>query len=63
MKKREPHRHVCTEANPWREGLGYPVLHPDAREVGEQIDGWPSGDLQRMECPHCGVSWLKELPQ
>ena len=37
--------------------------HPDAVEVGEQLDGYPGGDIVRYECPHCGLSWKEELPQ
>jgi hypothetical protein len=39
------------------------ILHPDARKIGDQRDGWPSGDLVTMRCPHCGWEWEKELPQ
>jgi hypothetical protein len=38
-------------------------LHPDAHEVGDQRDGWPSGDIVTMRCPNCGYEWDKELPQ
>lgn len=57
-------RQVCTEETPWdgtKRRAG--VIHPHAREVGEQIDGWPAGDIVRMECPNCGKSWEEELPQ
>lgn len=55
---------VCTAARPWRRiSDGMPAIHPDARELGDQRDGWPGGDLVTMRCPHCGVSWEKELPQ
>ena len=30
------------------------MYHPDAREVGDQEDGWPGGDIVTYECPHCG---------
>lgn len=39
------------------------VVHMDAKEVGEQEDGWPSGDIVTYECPHCGHRWKQELPQ
>lgn len=55
-------RHICTKENPWAPGKGK-ALHPDAVEVGFQEDGWPSGDLQKMRCPHCGETWKEELPQ
>ena len=54
----------CTSETPWREGIPrWPIVHHDAYEVGQQQDGWPSGDIVRMRCPHCGVTWRKELPQ
>lgn len=56
-------RYLCTPEHPWAPGLPTPVEHPDAHEVGDQRDGWPGGDLQRMRCPNCGHRWTKELPQ
>ena len=56
-------RYLCTKETPWAKGLPTPVVHRDAREVGEQADGWPGGDIVTMECPHCGHSWEMELPQ
>lgn len=37
--------------------------HPDAKSVGDQRDGWPSGDLQDYKCPNCGKEFTVELPQ
>lgn len=62
-KRDENGRFVCTADRPWKEGDDTPAIHPKAREVGEQMDGWPSGDLQRMECPICNTRWTMELPQ
>ena len=56
-------RYRCTKENPWHKGIVGPSEHEGAYEVGEQEDGWPSGDLVRMRCPNCGVEWTKELPQ
>lgn len=55
---------VCTAAKPWDKATkGIPVVHVDAQEVGEQENGWPSGDVVRMQCPNCGHKWYVELPQ
>jgi hypothetical protein len=53
----------CTKANPWKPGAGTPVAHDTVEEVGDQIDGWPAGDIQRMRCKNCGAEWSQELPQ
>ena len=53
---------ICTEETPW-EGQKGPVEHPDAQEIGPQLDDYPSGDIQKMECPNCGHRWKIELPQ
>lgn len=55
----------CTAAKPW-DGSSSPrqrVRHADAKEVGDQTDGWPGGDIATYECPHCGHRWTVELPQ
>jgi hypothetical protein len=54
---------VCSKERPWKPYMGTPVVHVDAHEVGEQQNGWPSGDLVRMACPNCGTEWEQELPQ
>jgi len=56
-------RHTCTKEDPWTPQKAQRAYHPDAREVGEQEDGWPAGDIVTVKCPHCGHSWRKELPQ
>jgi hypothetical protein len=55
--------HTCTAGDPWRSDMGKRGAHPDAAEIGEQEKGYPSGDRQRMRCPHCRVEWTQELPQ
>jgi hypothetical protein len=61
---------VCTKTSPWDHRPGR-VQHVDAREVGEQVDGWSGGagrtsararDIVTYWCPHCGVRWTEELP-
>lgn len=56
-------RFRCTKDNPWSPEKGDWVLHEEAHEVGEQQDGWPSGDIIRYKCKNCGHEWLVELPQ
>lgn len=56
-------RYVCTSAEPWTPEKGEYATHPDAREVGDQEDGYPGGDYQRYECPNCGKRFKVELPQ
>ncbi len=55
-------RFRCTAATPWSPDGGK-ASHPDAREVGEQEDGYPGGDIVTYECPYCRVRWTQELPQ
>jgi hypothetical protein len=56
-------RFVCTKEKPWKPEYGKRAIHPDAKEVGSQRDGWPAGDEQDYECPHCGLRFTVELPQ
>ncbi len=53
----------CTAETPWRKDLPTPVEHSSVEEVGEQQDGWPSGDTVLMRCKNCGTTWTMELPQ
>lgn len=57
------HWFQCTKETPWRDGLPTPVEHHGAREVGEQENGYPGGDIVTMECRYCGHRWTKELAQ
>ncbi len=56
-------RYQCTPQNPWKPGDPTPVEHSDVEEVGEQMDGYPGGDIQRYRCRNCGQEWKEELPQ
>ena len=55
----------CTKDKPWngQSDPGDHIRHVDAKEVGEQEDGWPGGDIVTYQCPHCGHRWKQELPQ
>lgn len=54
---------ICTKDRPWDKRLLGRVAHPDARELGEQANGYPGGDIVTYKCPHCGHEWESELPQ
>lgn len=59
-------REQCTKDNPYTKERDYPDSrweHADAREVGDQEDGWPGGDIVHYECVNCGKKWSCELPQ
>ncbi|MGD8777717.1 MAG: hypothetical protein PVH88_02015 [Ignavibacteria bacterium] len=58
-------RYICSTKHPMPDykPKGSRWIHPDAYEVGEQLDGWPAGDIQTMYCPNCGIDWEMELPQ
>ncbi len=55
--------HTCTKDDPWKENMTGRCQHPKAREIGDQKDGYPGGDLVKMQCPICKVEWTMELPQ
>lgn len=56
-------RFLCTPEEPMPKGALGRWMHTNAEEVGDQIDGWPAGDVQRMRCRDCGHTWKEELPQ
>lgn len=56
-------RLLCAPAHPMPKGaLGF-WCHTAAREVGDQENGWPGGDIVTMRCSDCGAEWKMELPQ
>ena len=55
--------YVCTAAAPWNATIKGRVIHPGGRQIGEQRDGYPGGDIVTMECTVCGHRWTMELPQ
>ena len=56
-------RYLCTEDRPMPKGAAGPWRHTRTREIGEQEDGWPAGDIVTVECLNCGTTWKRELPQ
>lgn len=60
-------RLLCSPLQPMPIGNGeaheHRWAHTNAKEVGSQKDGWPSGDRITMECKDCGLTWDAELPQ
>jgi hypothetical protein len=56
-------RYECRADRPWDPKIAKRWFHPKAVEIGEQRDGWPSGDLQDYQCPFCNKRWTEELPQ
>ena len=55
----------CTKDKPWdgKTDPGDRVRHADAKEVGEQEEGYPGGDIVTYACPHCGHRFRVELAQ
>ncbi len=57
---------ICTEAKPYsedRDNVNVCWQHSKVIEIGDQENGYPCGDIQRMKCLNCGVEWDEELPQ
>jgi hypothetical protein len=58
-------RYLCSPEHPMP--ADYPSnsrwAHTNVEEVGDQEDGYPGGDMQRMHCKDCGYTWWTELPQ
>jgi hypothetical protein len=56
-------RYVCTPELPMPKGAKGRWEHTNVEEVGDQENGWPSGDYQYYHCRDCGYTWGEELPQ
>lgn len=56
-------RFVCSSELPRPEGAKGRWEHTNVEEVGNQRNGWPSGDDQDYRCKDCGFEWTEELPQ
>lgn len=54
---------VCRPGRPMPPKAIGKWVHVSAREIGDQKDGWPSGDIATMKCDDCGHTWEQELPQ
>lgn len=54
---------TCTKETPWDGKTKGPIVHDAVYEVGDQKNGWPSGDIVTYECRNCGHRWRDELPQ
>ncbi len=56
-------RKTCTKETPMPKGDTGRWEHDNTRQVGHQENGWPSGDIIKVECLNCGLTWKEELPQ
>ena len=54
---------ICSPEHPMPKGAPGRWMHTNAKEVGDQRNGWPGGDLVTMRCLDCGTEWTMELPQ
>jgi hypothetical protein len=56
-------RYLCSPEHPMPPNAPGRWVHTNVEEVGEQQSGWPGGDIVRMRCRDCGLTWKQELPQ
>ena len=61
--KNEYGRFICSPEHPMPQGATGRWEHTNAKEMGEQRSGWPSGDTVTVKCADCGKTWTEELPQ
>lgn len=56
---------ICNASHPMPKDApdGFRWEHDGCHEVGDQEDGYPGGDIQRVECRDCEKRWKMELPQ
>ena len=51
--------YLCTKEEPWDRVTEYAkTIHPDAELIESDCDC-----CQKYECPHCGVTFHRELPE
>ena len=58
-------RKICTKESPYNskdKDRREKWQHPDAVSVCVW-EGYPGGDIETYECPHCGLRFKVELPQ
>jgi hypothetical protein len=56
-------RYLCSPEHLMPTTAGGRWAHTNVEEIGDQVDNYPCGDLQRMRCRDCGATWWTELPQ
>ncbi len=65
--KTEHGRLLCRPENPMpigdHEAYRYRWEHTNTEEVGDQENGYPGGDIVKIRCKDCGLTWKEELPQ
>lgn len=56
-------RFICSEEHPRPKDAVGQWEHTRVKEVGEQENGFPGGDIVTLKCLNCGLEWKQELPQ
>ncbi len=59
----ETKRFICSPESPMPKGATGMWEHTNVKEIGEQREDYPCGDLQDYQCLDCGYRWTMELPQ
>lgn len=55
-------RFLCSLEHPMQADASGRWEHDDMEEIGDQEDGWPSGDTVTMRCRCCGKTWSLDAP-